>query len=479
MSPTLTFWGAAREVTGSCYEVDTGRTRFLVDCGMHQGGQEESARNVQPFPFDPAAIDFMLLTHAHIDHCGLIPRLVRQGFAGPIFATAATADLATILMRDSGHIQEMEAEWRGRKGRRAGRERLWQPAYTEEDARRAAGSLQSCEYEEELTPAPGVRVRFRDAGHILGSAILEVGLDRLSTPVPAPPETTTRAPGTVRVIFSGDVGQPDQPIIRDPETGMAGDYVVMESTYGDRRHEAGGDAVAELGAILRAAKQSGGNVIIPAFAVGRTQEIIYFLRTLCEEQGVEMPIYVDSPLARAATDIYRRHTKDFDEEARALIDGNHSIFRFSQLRYTESADESRRLNEMRGIVIISASGMADAGRIKHHLKHNLWRPEAHVVFVGYQAPGTMGRRLVEGEKMVRIFGEEIAVKARIHEMSGLSAHADREQLITWASLLPKPRLLFLTHGEPQAAFSLEQALKERLGLAVQVPTRGEVVQLGR
>lgn len=455
--PQLTIWGAAREVTGSCYLVETEGSAFLVDCGMYQGANDLTARNVAPFPFDPRVVAFVLLTHAHIDHSGLIPRLVRHGFRGPILATDATCDLAAIMLRDSGHIQEMEAEWRGRKGRRAGREHLWQPAYTEEDARRSVEQFEPHAYDQESEPSPGVRVRFRDAGHILGSAILEVRLTE----------------GPVRMLFSGDVGRPDQPLINDPETGMAADYLVMESTYGNRRHEQGGDAVAELGAILEQARRSGGNVVIPAFAVGRTQELIYFMRSLCEDKRVQMPIYVDSPLARAATEVYRHHREDFDAEARALVNGPESIFRFSQLHYTESAQESRRLNDRRGVVIISASGMAEAGRIKHHLKHNLWRPEAHIVFVGYQAEGTLGRRLLEGEKKVRIFGEEIAVKAHIHDITGLSAHADREQLIQWAAGLPKPKLTLLTHGEPAAAFALQQALQERLGHTVSVPERGQ------
>ncbi|MCZ7661584.1 MAG: MBL fold metallo-hydrolase [Thermoleophilia bacterium] len=454
--------GAAREVTGSCYLIEATRCQFLVDCGLHQGGAAEDARNREPFPFDPADIDFVLLTHAHIDHSGLLPRLVSEGFGGPIYATTATVDLAEIMLLDSAHIQEMEAEWRQRKSRRAGR-RAGGPLYTQEDAQETARLFQGIRYDEVTEPAPGVRVCFRDAGHILGSAVLEMWLRGEG--------------GEAKLVFSGDVGQPGQPIIRDPESVSSADYLVMESTYGDRVHDGGGDAKTQLAEIIEQAHESGGNVIIPAFAVGRTQELIYFLKEICEERGLDTQTYVDSPLAVQATEVFRRHRESFDEDAMELIANNGPIFNFPQLHYTQSADESRALNDRRGIVIISASGMAEAGRIKHHLKHNLWRPEAHVVIVGYQAHGTLGRRLLEGEKRVRIFGEEIRVRATIHEITGLSAHADREQLLAWASHLERPRLVLLTHGEPQAAFSLQKLLEEKLDFHVLVPTLLESVAL--
>jgi metallo-beta-lactamase family protein len=307
-------------------------------------------------------------------------------------------------------------------------------------------------------------VRFRDAGHILGSAILEVSLDGDGKP-------------PSMLLFSGDLGQPDQPIIRDPETGMSPDYLVMESTYGDRLHERREDAEAELSRILKEAQAGGGNVVIPSFAVGRTQELIYFLRRICEKEQLQMPIYVDSPLAREATEAYRQHPEVFDEEAQALVNGRESIFQFSQLHYTSTPDESRRLNGLSGIVIISSSGMAEAGRIKHHLKHNLWRPEAHVVMVGYQAVGTLGRRILEGAQRVRILGEEIVVRAKVHDVTGLSAHADRDQLLDWAAGLDPPKLALLTHGEPQAAFALQRVLRERLRWSVEVPSKGQTFAL--
>ncbi|MHB1345658.1 MAG: MBL fold metallo-hydrolase RNA specificity domain-containing protein [Thermoleophilia bacterium] len=454
--------GAAREVTGSCYLVEAGQSRFLVDCGLRQGGPKAEALNSAPFPFDPREIDFLLLTHAHIDHSGLIPKLVKEGFDGSIYATEATADLAEIMLRDSAHIQEMEAEWQERKGHRAGR-RTREPLYTQKDAEAALKLFHPVDYGEDVRPSVEVRVCFRDAGHILGSAAVEVWLDC--------------AAGAAKLVFSGDIGRPDRPILRDPETLYEADYLVMESTYGDRDHEEHGDPVAELRAIIQEAHRTGGNVIIPAFAVGRTQELVYYLREICETSCHGMQIYVDSPLATKATEVFRRHRQEFDKEAKDLIAENGEIFEFPDLHYTLTADESRDLNNKKGIIIISASGMADAGRIKHHLKHNLWKPEAHVVMVGYQAPGTLGRRLVAGERRVRIFGDEIAVKAKIHDITGLSAHADREQLIRWASSFSPSPVTLLTHGESESAFSLKKALEERLGFEVLVPEPMEIVEL--
>ena len=475
--------GAAREVTGSCYLVEVGHVRFLVDCGLHQGGQEQEAANYAAFSFDPESIDFLLLTHAHIDHSGRIPRLVKEGFRGIVYCTPATADLADIMLLDSAHIQEMEAEWTTRKAQRAGR-KAQAPLYTQDDARNAQRLFQSAEYDQMLEPAPGVRVCFRDAGHILGSAVLEVWLTEGAGPAAviadAPRERAPEAvaaSGSVKLVFSGDVGQPDQPIIRDPSFVTETDFLIMECTYGDRDHEGTGDPAAELAAILKEAHATGGNVIIPSFAVGRTQELIYFLRGLCAENRLDMPIYVDSPLAERATEVFRKHSETFDAEANGLIDKGGALFDFPQLHYTESADESRELNDKRGVIIISSSGMADAGRIKHHLKHNLWRPEAHVVIVGFQAKGTLGRRIEDGDKMVRIFGEEIAVKAHIHRIEGLSAHADRQQLLAWASHFKAPRLTLLTHGDPEAAEAFKELLERELHFRVTIPHLNETFRL--
>ncbi|MFH0917318.1 MAG: MBL fold metallo-hydrolase [bacterium] len=454
--------GAAREVTGSCYVVEVGASRFLVDCGMHQGGDKEEALNFAPFVFDPLELDFMVLTHAHIDHSGRIPRLVKEGFQKPIYATAPTSDLAEIMLLDSAYIQETEADWRTRKARRAGR-RVVEPLYTQDDARKAIGLLEPVGYRVPKELAPGVTAVFHDAGHILGSAFLELRLQEQGE--------------KVKVLFSGDVGQPDQPIVRDPEIIEQTDYLTMESTYGDRQHIRNGQPVDELAAILEDAQRSGGNVIIPAFAVGRTQELLYFLREIFDKRQLNMEVYVDSPLASRATEVFRRHREAFDDEAWKLVGEPGGIFDFPRLHYTASADESRALNGKKGIVIISASGMADAGRVRHHLKHNLWRPEAHVVIVGFQAQNTLGRRLLDGEKRVRIFGEEIAVKAHIDEITGLSAHADQGQLLAWASHFVPPRLTILTHGELNAAMTLEKLLEDKLRFRVVVAEKNETFDL--
>jgi metallo-beta-lactamase family protein len=454
--------GAAQEVTGSCYLVEVGNVRFLVDCGMHQGGDEEEAVNFDPFPFEPSSIDFLLLTHAHIDHSGLIPRLVKKGFHNPVYTTPPSRDLVEIMLLDSAYIQESEAEWRTRKARRAGRKAV-EPLYSERDARKAINLLRPVEYGVAKELAPEVKVVFHDAGHILGSAVLVLELK----------EENER----VTLVFSGDIGQPDQPIIRDPELIKHADYLVMESTYGDRRHVRDGSPEDELADILEQAERSGGNVIIPAFAVGRTQELLFFLNKIEDERGLNMPVYVDSPLATRATEVFRQHADAYDEESQRLVQDPGGIFDFSKVHYTTSVEESRSLNEKRGIVIISASGMAEAGRVRHHLKHNLWRPEAHVVIVGFQAQNTLGRRLLDGANRVRLFGEDIAVKAHIHEISGLSAHADQEQLLTWASHFDSPRLVILTHGEPEAALALKDLLAKRLHFNVTVAEKNEVFKL--
>jgi metallo-beta-lactamase family protein len=429
---------------------------------MHQGGDKEEALNFAPFAFDPVELDFMLLTHAHIDHSGLIPRLVNQGFKGPIYATSPTSDLAEIMLLDSAYIQESEAEWKNRKAKRAGRRQM-EPLYTQRDAERAIRLFREVDYGAVIEPGPGVSAVFRDAGHILGSAFLELRL--------------TENGETATVLFSGDVGQPNQPIVRDPESIKHADYLIMESTYGDRKHEHNGSPQDKLAEILEDAQRSGGNVIIPAFAVGRTQELLYFLRKIQDERDLDMPIYVDSPLASRATEVFRKHREAYDEEAWKLVGEPGGIFDFPEIHYTTSVEESKALNEKRGIVIISASGMADAGRIRHHLKHNLWRPEAHVVIVGFQAQGTLGRRLLEGDKRVRIFGEEIAVRCHIHEITGLSAHADQDQLLAWAANFEPPRLVILTHGELHAALTLKSLLEEKLHFTVVVAEKNEIFAL--
>ena len=368
------------------------------------------------------------------------------------------------MLLDSAYIQEMESEWRTRKAERAGRMAV-EPLYDSEDARKTLPLLKPVDYGKATKLAPGVTVTFHDAGHILGSAFLALQLEEEGK--------------KIEVLFSGDVGQPTQPIIRDPEAMVHADYLVMESTYGDRLHKREGDPEDQLAAILKEAKGSGGNVIIPAFAVGRTQELLYFLRDIMDKQGLQMPIYVDSPLASRATEIYRRHPEIFDEEAWKIVHEPGGIFDFPQLQYTASADESKALNGVKGVVIISASGMADAGRIRHHLKHNLWRPEAHVVIVGFQAQGTLGRRLLEGAQTVRLFGEDVAVKAHVHDLAGLSAHADQAQLLEWASHFKPPTLTIVTHGETEASITLKDLLGDQAGLQRGSPRQRADHRIGR
>ena len=405
----LQFCGAAQEVTGSCYLLVVGGVQFLVDCGMHQGDERDEARNFEAFAFDPRAIAFVLLTHAHIDHSGLLPRLVAKGFGGPIYATAATADLAEIMLLDSAHIQEMEAEWSQRKARRAGR-RAQQALYTSDEARETARLLRAVEYGELFRPAAGVTVRYRDAGHILGSAMIELWVDDGSCG-PSELRPTRAAPlrrrmGPSRRPTGSEVAGPSAAAPAAPR-GQAGLQRRRRPTGpahhprpgdGDRRRLPGAGVdlrrpaaraarrpLDELWEIVQQAKATGGNIVIPSFAVGRTQELIYYFRRLAAERGFDMPVFVDSPLAVRATEVFRRHREDFDVEADGVLVADGSIFTFPGLTYTQSSDESRALNDRRGVVIISSSGMAEAGRIKHHLKHNLWKREAHVVFVGYQA----------------------------------------------------------------------------------------------
>ncbi|MFO1455673.1 MAG: MBL fold metallo-hydrolase [Steroidobacteraceae bacterium] len=463
----LSFLGAAREVTGSCVLVETADCRFLVDCGMFQGGREAPARNRRRFEFEPAAIDFVLLTHAHIDHSGLLPRLAREGFTGPVYATRASIDLLGVMLPDSGHIQEMDAQRelrrRGEKG--AGtRRRPPTPLYTADEARQCLRQLRPVEYGQALRPHAGIGCTWHDAGHILGSAILELVIEEQGR--------------RTRVVVSGDLGQPGRPIVRDPTPLRDADVVLIESTYGDRAHRDLPATLVELEQVLSATLRRGGNVVVPAFAVGRTQEILYHLASLARLGRLPpMQVFVDSPMATAATEITLRHTALFDEEARSLNhwwqqQGNGAM----PIRYVERAEDSRALNEIRsGAVIIAASGMCDAGRVKHHLRHNLVRPESSVLITGFQAQGTLGRRLVDGAKRVRIFGEELPVRASIHTLGGLSAHADQPALLAWARHFdPPPRQAFVLHGEATAATALAARLEADLGWRVVVPEAGAV-----
>ncbi|MDY4697296.1 MBL fold metallo-hydrolase RNA specificity domain-containing protein [Selenomonas montiformis] len=462
----LGFLGAAHTVTGSCYLLETKEKHYLIDCGMFQGARRVRDLNYEGFSFNPADIEGVLLTHAHVDHCGLIPKLVREGFQGSVYATKATCDLVQIMLPDSAHIQEADAEMSNRKSRRRG-ENPVQPIYTLKDAAAALEHFVPVPYEQEFELGDNLRVVFHDAGHILGSAIIELYV--------------TEENKTTKLVFSGDLGQPDQPIIRDPAILHGADFLVVESTYGDRLHQIY-DKESALLEIINDTMDRGGNLIIPSFAVGRTQTLLYYLYKLWKAGRLDgdIPIVIDSPLAINATRVFLKNFQDFDDETIDLFKESGKITRFPQLRVCETAEESRALNSSEGsAIIMSASGMADAGRILHHLKHNLWRPESTILFVGYQAEGSLGRRLVDGIKRVRVLGEEVAVKAKIQMLDGFSAHADANQLMEWIDHFqdPKPAKVFIVHGEGQSQEALKSRIQKECGEEVYIPFRGDVVKI--
>ena len=457
----ITFLGAAHEVTGSCTYIECGPARFIVDCGMEQG--RDMFVN-QRLPVAPGTVDFALLTHAHIDHSGLLPLLAKNGFTGPVYATAATCSLADIMLRDSAHIQMSEAEYKSRKSARAGGEPA-EPLYDMEDVAALTKNLRPCSYGEVIQVAEGVAVRFTDVGHLLGSACIEIWLS----------EGGERR----KIVFSGDVGNVNQPLLRDPQTVSGADYVVCESTYGDRLHEkVRTDYVTELARVIQRVFDRGGNVVIPSFAVGRTQEMLYFLRQIKLENLVhghgDFPVYVDSPLANEATAVFlQANPASLDDEARALIRAGVNPLWFDGLRTSVTAEESKAINfDKTPKVILSASGMCDAGRIRHHLKHNLWRKESTILFVGYQAEGTLGRQIVEGAKKVKLFGEDISVAAEVRVLPGVSGHADRDGLLAWLEgFAEKPGRVFVNHGDDASCTSFVETLK-RLGHNASAPFSG-------
>lgn len=453
----VTFFGANKEVTGSCHCVDSNGTRFLIDCGLQQGRDEKDNRVL---PFLPISVDFVICTHAHIDHSGRLPLLVKQGFRGKIYATRMTCELLSIMLRDSAHIQEMDAANENRKDRRAGKEPI-EPLYTLEDVEATLEMLESYEYGQEFEPASGIRIRFSDAGHLLGSAFTEAWLTENGT--------------TKKIVFSGDIGNKNQPLIRNPQYVDEADFAVMESTYGLRQHDHVDDYTPELAQVIDKTLARGGNVVIPAFAVGRTQELLYFIREI-KERGLvksypDFPVYVDSPLAAEATRIFSGDLTGYaDEETLEILRNGFKPLSFPNLNISQSVDDSRALNfNPTPKVIISSSGMCEAGRIRHHLKHNLWRPECSVLFVGYQAEGTLGRMLLDGIKAVKLFGEEISVKSQIHNFRALSGHADHDGLLEWlGAFQPKPQRVFLVHGERETCEALSEEL-ERLEYRTYVP----------
>lgn len=462
----LMFIGADHEVTGSCHYLECGSTKLLVDCGMEQGVNVYENADL---PVSYAQIDYVFLTHAHIDHAGYLPLIYARGFRGKIITTAATGDLCQIMLRDSAHIQEMEAEWKNRKARRAGREEV-PPLYTLNDAAGAISLLQVYEYDEVVALNENISLRFIDAGHLLGSASIEVWCRE---------EDITR-----KIVFSGDIGNKNKPLIRDPEYIREADYVVMESTYGNRRHEKGKDHVAELCRIIQETLDRGGNVVIPAFAVGRTQELLYFLRKIKLEHMIKghdgFEVYVDSPLAVEATHVFKRNLlRCYDDETRELVEQGINPIGFPGLKLSVTSEESKAINfDARPKVIISASGMCDAGRIRHHLKHNLWRPECTVVFAGYQAVATLGRSLVDGASSVKLFGESIDVKAHIETLEGISGHADMDGLLQWVRAFEKkPEMTFVVHGDDVVCEEFADHLRREEKIPSAAPFSGSIFDL--
>jgi metallo-beta-lactamase family protein len=461
----LTFFGAARMVTGSCFMLEAAGKHILIDCGMRQGRDDDVMPNGE-LEFSPASVDALIVTHAHIDHSGRVPLLGKLGYRGPIYTTRITAQLMGIMLMDSAHIQQSDAEYKSTRSKRRG-EAPVEPLYTAEDVTAVLADVRGFPYGEFVDVFDGVRIRFTDAGHLLGSSSVEVW--------------ATEDGVTKKLVFSGDIGNIDQPIVRDPQTIEGGaDYVVMESTYGDRDHEPPSSYTEKLAQIMDETFERGGNVVIPSFAVGRTQELLYFIREIKDRRLVkslpDFKVYVDSPLANEATSIYSGDLEGFvDEDAEAIIRDGGCMFCFDGLTLSRTLDESKALNtDPTPKVIISASGMCDAGRIRHHLKHNLWRPESTVVFVGFQSPGTLGRVLLDGAKSVKLFGEEINVAARIETVQGLSAHADRTELIKWVSAIdPKPAGVFVVHGENDVAVGFAETLRG-LGFSAHAPEPGEV-----
>jgi len=464
----LIFIGAAHEVTGSCHYLEVGNKHILIDCGMEQGiNTFENAA----LPVEEALIDYVFLTHAHVDHSGNLPLLYAKGFRGQIFTTEASADLCSIMLRDCAHIQMMEAEQKNRKLRRRAGATLVEPLFTMEDAEGCIKSIVACDYNKEIEISEDVKIRFTDIGHLLGSASIEVWLTE---------EGVTR-----KLVFSGDIGNINQPLLRDPSPTKSADYVIMESTYGNRYHDMEKvDYVAELTKILKETFDKGGNVVIPSFAVGRTQELLYFLRKIKVGKLVQghedFPVYVDSPMAVEATGVFQENRWEcFDEEAMEFVREGINPIAFAGLKLSITSDESKTINfDDNPKVILSASGMCEAGRIRHHLKHNLWRPESTILFVGYQSVGTLGRVLLEGAKEVKLFGEPIEVRAKITSMRGLSGHADKDGLIRWVSAFEeKPKKVFVVHGDDDACTAFTECLRVEYGQRAYAPYSGSVFNL--
>ena len=473
----ITFLGAARTVTGSNFLVEGAGKKILVDCGMYQGKELESLENSDPFLFDVNEIDYMVLTHAHIDHSGRIPKLYNEGYRNPVFAQKATVDLCSIMLPDSGHIQEIEIEWRNKKRKREGKDPL-PPLYTAEDALKCMEIFVPLQYDEIVDIDSNIQIRLNDAGHMLGSSIIELWV--------------TENGVTEKAVFTGDLGNNDLPLLDSPTMIDNADYLLMESTYGNRLHMRNDDKAEMFLNIVSETLDKEGTVIIPSFAVGRTQEILYELNKLKERHLndeeflrkyrtlMRVPVYVDSPLAISATEIFRKNEDLFEPEVKeAMARGDYPL-EFPGLQFTKTAEESKALNASdESCIIISASGMCEVGRIKHHLKHNLWNPNSTILFVGYQAPGTLGRKIVDGAEKVKVFGEEIAVQARVEYIEGYSGHADQEWLLNFIySFMKKPKHIFLVHGEYEGQKELKAKIEENVNIPVTIPDFGETYELG-
>ncbi len=453
----IEFLGAAHEVTGSCHMIEVGDKRFLVDCGMKQG--PELYEN-QELAINASKIDFVLVTHAHIDHSGLLPLLYAYGFRGNIYATRATCELCNIMLKDSAHIQMSEAEWKNRRARRSGKAEI-KPLYDMDDAAGVLEYFVPCEYHEQIDICDGVTIRFVDAGHLLGSSSIEVWLKE---------DGESR-----KIVFSGDLGHGNKPLIKNPDYIEEADYVLIESTYGDRVHIMPPDFAKALAEIISSTLSLGGNLVIPAFSVGRTQELLYFIRRIKEEgmlpEMQDFEVYIDSPLSVEATNVFNENVKDcYDDEARALVESGHNPIKFQGLKVSVTSDESKLINmDKKPKVIISASGMCEAGRIRHHLKHNLWRSECTILFVGYQVQGTLGHALLKGAKEVRLFGETIEVNARIENLPGISGHADHNSLIKWAKNFRNPRKFFVVHGDDSVIDNFAMDIRNEVGVDAYAP----------
>ncbi len=449
----IQFFGATHEVTGSCYLITVGKSKLLVECGLVQGSHEHERHNSDDFPFSANEIDAVVLSHAHIDHSGRLPLLVKRGFNGNIYSHSATVDLCAIMLADSGYLNEKNAHWENKKRERKGLE-LIDPLYTKDQAQQAHKHFRAMEYSQSKEILPGIKVTFRDAGHIIGSAIIELEL--------------TEQGRTFKIVFSGDLGHENAPILRDPEKISQADLVIMESTYGDRLHRDWQNTLQEMGDIISNANSRKGNILIPAFTVGRTQELLYLLNQHYDEWKVaDWDIFLDSPMGIKATEVYAAHAETYDKQAKKIKHQNGKLFNLANLHFSERTDYSIKINRIKsGAIIIAGSGMCTGGRIKQHLKHNIWRHHAHVMIIGFQARGTLGRALVDGAKEINLWGETIKVNAKIHTVGGLSAHADQQGLVDWYSQFENQPRVVLVHGEPHAMDALQGKITQQFGCKV-------------